>query len=197
MFTQSIGNFICVHNQNLKMDDRIDEIRASSVDVRQDAAVRMLQYLTHEEVPFETDEEFIEQIDEHGIMARTSLSHAHHDALRKKNGYVYISEDGVNVGTKPLHPTDRGYRDFKTAKQVDTDGLMADEGEFEVIENWYSSNLQILFNEGTKVQQESIEYMLMLADMKERGEPTNSEKIRSKLKRLRRETGWTLKVNLL
>lgn len=197
----SIGEFLCKHEDGDPIE-HIDSVRVTDYDVRQNAALRALCALRKRGIDVTGDEEFVACLNQHRDIALGAIKFARIDEIRKLRGR---GESGSawrrlhrRISTLPDAEPETDYLLPEELKALEEALIDPDwEAEFEHIECDWKGELGRLYDEATPAQQEAIRFMRTLKERKDQGLDCTSNAIRSKLKRLRQETGWQLNTRYL
>jgi len=198
--SQTIGEFLCIHK--MKPIDNVDVISSQDFDIRQDAALRAFSKFQTQGMAIISDEHFIEVLNDNEPVAKASLRYARLDALRAKNGSASWRNDAnaalarnVSNTTSLDHvsPSEDSDGEDLVTSLIDPDWEVA----FEAIESDWNAEMREVFKSAEPIQREAIKFMAYLLDQKSQGFAIDSNSTRSKLKRLRKASGFALNARLL
>lgn len=206
---KDLGGFLCQSGtwEAKPTEEQVDAVNYTDLDVRQDAAVRAFLRLQRAGVTWDDDDGFVARLNENPAFAMTAHKFARIDAFRKLRGRVKNNEPGGprfrrwSLPTRDLSQVNEDEMGYWLPEEIAAyEEAMIDpnwDAEFEEIECNWQGELAAVEEHGTCAQKEAVKMMRWLYEKKARGEPTDTNAIRCKLRRLRRETGWELNVRLL
>lgn len=157
--------------------------RITDRDVRQEAAIKVLKSLDKRGVSWYNEDTLIEGLDANGGLIRTSLNSVVRDAIRKDRGYK-----------KEPRP-----KMLSLTALEDTSSPIADptaEEALEAVEGGAVEELSSFMASASPAEQEAVIAMKQAQWYVEQGMNLPND-LRSKLKRLRKQTGLALDVSIL